>query len=421
MNTEWSMTTKYITGVGLILFGLFLLYITRTILPLLIIAALIAFLLTPIINFLHKQIRFPRILAVLFSYLLFVAILLLIPLLFVPIFADGINELATIQYQVLFNTGVVRMTEFLQDLGSSETEILGRSIDLSPITAPLLATLQTTEAAPLQLPSIQTLINWISSAAPPTLAFASDVAGAILTGSLVIILILFFSIYMSLEASRLWRAMLRLVPEPHRPEFIILTQRLKKIWNAYVQGQFQLMFIIGTVTWVVGNAIGLPNTLTLAIIAGILELVPNIGPFLAVVPAIIIALILGSTYLPVSNFVFALIVLGCYFAIQQVEYIFLVPRIMGDAVELPKLIVLIGIVVGATIGGILGILLAAPIIASCREIIRYTYAKILNEDPFPIENVADQLPKEPTWTEKVMIYLTKLFHQMMENRARHRQ
>jgi predicted PurR-regulated permease PerM len=153
------------------------------------------------------------------------------------------------------------------------------------------------------------------------------------------------------------------------------------------------MLIIGVVTWIGSTAIGLPGAFALATIAGVMELIPNLGPFLAAVPAVIVALIQGSTYLGVNHLTFALIVIGLYVVIQQIENTFIVPRVLGEAVNLHPLVVIIGVIVGANVAGILGALLAAPVIASIREILGYLYAKILGEDPYPPQPVQ---PEEVT-------------------------
>jgi hypothetical protein len=73
-----------------------------------------------------------------------------------------------------------------------------------------------------------------------------------------------------------------------------------------------------------------------------------------------------------------------------VENNFIVPRVLGAAVDLPPLVVMIGAVVGAYVGGILGVMLATPVIATRREILGYVYRKLLDQEPFPIaEPVTD--------------------------------
>ncbi len=166
------------------------------------------------------------------------------------------------------------------------------------------------------------------------------------------------------------------------------------------------MFIIGSVTWVGNTALGISGAFALAVIAGLMELIPNLGPFLALIPAVIVAILQGSTYLGVSNWVFALMIVGLYVLIQQFENTFVVPRVLGDAVNLHPLVVMLGVLIGASVAGILGALLAAPVIASMREIIRYLYLKILGEEPFP---PGQELPveKEAFWWKYTQSWLVK--------------
>jgi predicted PurR-regulated permease PerM len=165
------------------------------------------------------------------------------------------------------------------------------------------------------------------------------------------------------------------------------------------------MLIIGTVTWIGNAALGLPGAFALGVIAGIMELIPNLGPFLAAIPAVIVALIQGSTYIGVSHWIFALIIIGFYVLVQQFENTFVVPRILGDAVNLHPLVVMLGVLIGANVAGILGALLAAPVIASGREIVRYLYQKILGEEPFPPEQEETEEVESPLWKQGKLLAL----------------
>jgi predicted PurR-regulated permease PerM len=128
-----------------------------------------------------------------------------------------------------------------------------------------------------------------------------------------------------------------------------------------------------------------PGALSLAIIAGLLEVVPNLGPVVATIPAVVVALLQGSTYLPVNNVVLALIVIVFYIVVQQLENSLIVPRVLGEAVELPALVVMSGVLIGGSVAGILGALLATPVIATGREVLFYLYRKLLGQPPFPPE------------------------------------
>jgi predicted PurR-regulated permease PerM len=102
---------------------------------------------------------------------------------------------------------------------------------------------------------------------------------------------------------------------------------------------------------------------------------------MATIPALVVALLQGSTYLPVSHLQFTVIVLAFYLMVQLLENNVVVPFILGDAVELHPLLVMIGSVVAFTRWGILGALLAAPVMASAKELIRYAYVKIVEPAP----------------------------------------
>jgi len=406
MSNEWSKPTKYIVGVGLVLFGLYVLYISRDTLTLLIVAALIAFLLTPVINFLHLRLKLPRGVAVLLSYLLLIVLILLTPLILLPPIIDSFQVIAAIDYQILVDRAFNWVTETLLYLSTADAQIFGVPIDLSGVVDPALQALQASSSTTLALPSFETIIGPLRSAATITYDVATSVAGSVVAGALGVVFTLFFAIYMSLDSYKFRPWFLSTIPEPYRPEIAQLLERLRRMWRAYFGGQLILMLTIGTMTWIGNTALGLPGAFALAFIAGVMELIPNLGPFLAAVPAVIVALLQGSTYLDINNLYFALIIIGFYWVIQMTENNLIVPRVLGDAVELPPLVVMVGVFVGASVAGIPGALLAAPVIASTREILRYLYAKIWDEEPFPPETKETPQPRA-SWQEQLKTLLAK--------------
>ena len=124
------------------------------------------------------------------------------------------------------------------------------------------------------------------------------------------------------------------------PDSVLLLSRIGNLWLAFVKGHLLLALVIGALTWVVGSAIGLPGALWLGVVAGMLEPIPSLGPLVASVPAIVVALWQGSNVLPVRNWVFALIVAGAYVLIQQLTSLLLEPHIVGKKLNLPPLVVL---------------------------------------------------------------------------------
>src|SRR3989344_5874374 len=127
---------------------------------------------------------------------------------------------------------------------------------------------------------------------------------------------------------------------------------LEKKLGGWVRGQLLLMFFVGILSYLGLLFLGVDYAVPLAFLAGILEIVPNIGPTLAAVPAILVGWS-GSPGL-------ALAVAALYFVIQQVENNFLVPKVMSKAVGLSPLVVIISLLVGLKLAGIAGAVLAIP-------------------------------------------------------------
>jgi predicted PurR-regulated permease PerM len=404
MDTEWRRITKYLVGIGLAVFGLYILYLSRAVLPLLIIAALIAFLVRPMIRFLRLSLKFPRGIAVLVTYLLATIIILLAPLIFVPPIVNTVKFFLELDYQALVDNTLQWIESQLLGLKAIDIQMLGIDIDLNSVIDPFLAFLE--NATPVispQLPSFSVIVNSISSAFVVSYGIAVGLVGGVVT----FIFIILAAIYMSLDAHRFYDYFMSLVPRAYRVEMVILLWRLKKVWQAFFRGQVTLMFFIGTFVWLGGTMLGLPGAFPLGIVAGLLEIIPNLGPFLAAVPAVIVALLQGSTVLEVNNIVFALIIIAFYMLLQALENNIVVPRVLGGAVDLHPLVVLTGVFVGATVWGILGVLLAAPVIASAREIARYLYLKMLGEVPYPPEGETPEKIVIPWW-EAGKVLITKV-------------
>lgn len=239
-----------------------------------------------------------------------------------------------------------------------------------------------------QLPSLPELAGQLGSALTITFGAVAGLVGNIFSSTILFIFVFLASIYLSTSAASYREALVAALPAAHQPEVRELLRRLGRVWVAFFRGQVTLMLIIGVIVWIGLVLLGVPGALSLGIIAGLLEVVPNLGPIVATIPAVIVALLQGSSYLPVNSFVLALIVIGFYIVVQQLENGLIVPRVLGGAVELSSLVVMSGVVVGGSVAGILGALLATPVIATAREVLGYIYRKLLGEPPFPPEALA---------------------------------
>ena len=142
-----------------------------------------------------------------------------------------------------------------------------------------------------------------------------------------------------------------------------LLVRIENKLGAWLRGQLVLMLIIGVATYLGLILLGVDYALALAVIAGLLEIVPILGPIISAVPA----LIMGFVISPVTGFA----VIGLYLLIQQLESNLIVPKVMQKAVGFNPLVTIIALMVGGQLMGIVGAILAVPIVIVAVEVVKF--------------------------------------------------
>lgn len=353
LSRRWSPLTKQIIVVGGLIAGVWLVFRFSSILSPLVIALLLAYILTPLVNGIHRRVRMPRWLILVFVYLLLLVAFGVLPALVIPGLVQQIRDLQ-VNLQGVIDYLVQNLTLPIQ--------IFGFTIEVPNYYDQIITTLR----------------GLLSPVASGAVSVVVSVASSLIW----LIFILVVSFYLVKDSVRIGRYMKGLLPLDHRGELLELARQINAIWHAFFRGQLILGLVIGVTVAVVVSSLGLPNGPALGLLAGVLEVIPTFGPVIAAVPAVLLALFQGSSYLPVSNLWFAVIIAGAYVIIQQVENNYLVPRIIGRSVRLHPSVIIVGALIGATVGGILGVLLAAPVIATLRILIKYAYRKVLDLEPF---------------------------------------
>ncbi|HET8580097.1 MAG TPA: AI-2E family transporter, partial [Nitrospiraceae bacterium] len=385
MKTTWSRPTKYLLAVSLVLLGIYILHLSRSVIPLLVLAALTAVIVRPVISWLRLRVHLSRGLAVGLVYLCLAILGPLVVILILPTIIDALVYVGSLDYRSILEGGAAWLRSTLTTIKAIQlpVEALDAYVDRAIDT--VLEAFKTSSPTAPAPASLDAILQPLSTALKSVMETGANLVGAAFSRAAMIVFIFLASIYISLDADTYRGAFMQAVPADFQPEISILLTRIERMWNAFFQGELRLMLVIGVITTIGLTALGTPGALYLGIIAGLLEIIPTIGPIIAAVPAVIVALVQGSAYLPVGNLAFAGLILLFYILVQQVENNWIVPRVLGDAVELPPLVVMTGAVVGASVGGILGVMLATPVIATGRVILSYLYRKLLDQEPFPIE------------------------------------
>jgi predicted PurR-regulated permease PerM len=369
----------------LLIAAVVMLWLVRPMLPMLVIAGVVAYFLSPLVD-LAERVRIPRTISTLFLYLLLLVGLILTPVLLAPVL---LAQLASLNFDV--PTTAVRLFAWISTAISNlpdTVELFGFVVPISGLTNQIEQGYQDAVFIPTLaevLSYFQQLISTATNVVSSTAAFGFSVVGGIFQVLITFLLIFFFSLYMTKDAPSIRRYIEGLFPRNYQSEWVDLLRRMGFIWQSFFRGQLVLCVVVGTTTWLALELAGMPGALLLGILAGSLEIIPTLGPVISMIPAVIIALIQGSPVLAeygVNNFGFALITAAIYFIIQQLENYILVPRIIGSGVNLHPIVVLVGVTIGFNLFGILGALFAAPVIASLRVLGAYIHAKLLDYAPF---------------------------------------
>jgi predicted PurR-regulated permease PerM len=330
-----------------------LLYYARALISPLVIAALIAYILEPAVAFLVNKARIRRKFAAPIVYAFFLVLLASIPAVLTPII-------------------FTQMDEIRAELGKIEHSLEELLIQVNLLGIPFFPDVQQGEIQDI----FATLFN-------PQRVFGVLRAA---TENLAWILIIFVvTFYFLLDSERLYAWFISITPRSYQSDVSRLMQEIKLIWQSFLRGQLLLMLTVGVLTWIMGMIVGLPGALFIGLLAGALDVIPSLGPMVAMIIAGIVAYIEGPTYLPISRFWFVLLVVGLFTAIQVFENVWLRPRILSTRLRLHPALVFVAIIGALALAGVVAALVVVPIISSGALLGRYIFRKILGEEPWPVE------------------------------------
>jgi predicted PurR-regulated permease PerM len=194
---------------------------------------------------------------------------------------------------------------------------------------------------------------------------AVDYGQRVVVGIISAFTVVVLTAYLLVDTARLKAFLYRFVTPEREPDVEHFLRALSRVVGGYVRGQLITSAVIGLYTLVVLLAVGVPNPVAFGVLAAFADVIPLVGAFIAVIPAVLAAFQESPTK--------ALIVLGLLLLYQQFEDRYLVPRIYGQTLNLPALVVLIAVLVGGELLGIVGILLALPAAAAGRVFFDYYY------------------------------------------------
>ena len=335
------------------------------------VGAVLAYLLLPSVDFIDRH--SPRLLrtrgwarplAIILVYIAVLGIVAGILAYFIPEVGKQAEVFGKAAGEYLRDFDLQQQWEFLRDGALRIVEPLVPKETLDQLRRPLWELLDVPKA-------IETLLTAVQKGLRVTIVTVSQTISFILG----IIIVPFWLFLVLKDAAKVRRELYNLVPEKAREDALCIVTIIDDLLSAYVRGQLLLCLLVGLMATIVLLILGVNLALLLGTMAGILEVVPVLGPYLGAIPAVLLALLKR----PVT----ALWVAIAFAAIQQVENIFLVPRISGSAVRFHPALVMIILVMSSQIAGLWGLLLGVPIAAILRDVFRYLYLRTTERGATP--------------------------------------
>lgn len=354
MGARWSTATKRGVVAAFAVLGLLLLWRAGDIVQPFIWGLILAYILLPLVGAIERRFALPRTLAAL---VVFVALLALIfggGRLVIPRIAENAGDLQKNWPVLLANVQQTISNTFDQiGLGDVDDILIG--------------------------PNVDDLQRQIAAMAQRTaLPFAVGL-GHFLLEFLVFLIATFLLLR---DAPRLYDFLRRNVPGRQRRELLQVLGETNVMLGRYIRGQLFLVVLMSTVTTIGLTILGVPYSVLLGVMTGLLETIPFVGPITAGAIACLVALGHPNPF-GWAQLIYVGVVAIMYTILRHAEDYLVIPTIIGRAVRLHPAIVIFSLLSGGAVFGLLGIFLAVPFAATLRLVLIYVGAKLRDEDPFP--------------------------------------
>lgn len=361
-SPPWGGITKaFVAFIGVSLVAALLLRF-HGIIPLLVTSGILTYLMLPLVQLLsrHKHISWRMATIVCF----FLLILVLIGV------STATGLAAVQQLQALFITVQSFLAQLpfqLEELSQQVVELGPWQLDLSYLDLGILA-----EQA---LASLQPILGQVSG-------LLRSLATVALESLAKLIFVLAVAYFVTLDYARLVAGWSNITLPGYEGDLGRLRQALANIWNRFLRGQLLIVGITGLLTWGLMTILGVRFSMGLGVLVGLSKFVPILGPVTAGGVAALVALFQPANWLGLPQLGYAGLVIAVLVVMDQsIDYL-LIPRIMGSSLNLHPVVILVGAIVGASLAGVIGLLLSAPAMATFTLLARYAYRKMTDQPPW---------------------------------------
>ncbi len=362
-SPHWSSTTKLIVGLTVMAIIAGLLIRFRNLIGPILIAFIVAYLIHPIATWIIRKIKISWRFSINILYLIILLALLGL------LTWGGFTLVGQAQSLVSFiQRQVENLPIWLEQITSKPFQILGVfTIDLQQYDFSTLAEQALGLVQPI-LTKLGTVLGNLAGGAASTIGYT--------------FFALLISYFVSSETGGARARLLNLKIPGHNEDLKIINSQLNLIWNAFLRGQIIIVLIAATTYSVLLGFLGVNFYIGLAILAGLGRLIPYVGAWVTWITIGLVCFFQASTIFGVSPIIYVIIVLGISLVVDFFLDNFLTPRVMADALAVHPAAVMVAALISAQLFGLIGVLLAAPVLATLQLVGRYIVRKLFDQDPW---------------------------------------
>ena len=363
-SPQWDASTKLVVAASFVVVIAGLLVFFRNIWGPLLLAFVMVYLLYPVADRIHRKTHLPWRLSVGILYLML--LIILIGLLVWGGFTlvdQSINLFDFLELQL------ANLPDLLTDLGQTRYQIGPYILDFQELDV-----------------QIDQVVNEVFNSLTSLIASAGSLAGTIASGAanLVanLVLVMLVSFFMLSESNGVASQIVKFNVPRYQYDIERMGKELSRVWDAFLRGQLTLILITIVLYTIVLSILGLPYALGLALLAGLARFLPYIGPAILWVVLFTVSIFAVTPSFGLTSFWYAILVVGVGWFFDTLIDQMITPKMMGSALHVHPAALLIGVYVGASLLGFIGIMLAAPVLATLVLAANYALRKSFDLDPW---------------------------------------
>ncbi len=376
-SPKWPNSVKVVVGLTYVAVIGGLLIRFRSLIGPLLLAVMLAYLFYPLVRAISTSLHLPWRLTVGLVYLIVVAGLIAL------LIWGGATLFSQLQSLIAFLDRVLRgLPVWAADYATRVIVVGPFEIDLSQLDLPALSNQLLTSA--------QTLLGRLGG-------LVGLVAGSLLSLLGWTAFVLLISYFILAESGGFRNRMVHIEIPGYNADIHRLGRELNRIWNAFLRGQMLLVLLTMVPYGIVMTVLGVHFALPLTLMAGLSKFVPYIGPGVTYTTTALVAFFQGSNLWGLPPHWYALLALAGGVLADQTFDNLVAPRVLGRVLGVHPAGILVAAIVAANLFGVIGLLVAAPVLATLKLFSTYTFRKMFDQDPWPVLE-AGTVQREPWWT-----------------------